>query len=157
MHFIAISAISVGLIAITCLIAYEMLRAMWSGMPNWKLHPRLRILLIMCTVFSIHILNIWIYAFVIFILENMGYFGALVGAGHVAGWHWQSFEDCLYLATASYTTIGFGDIVPTSYLRMIAGTSALNGLVMIGWTISFTYLALERFWTLPHEKHREKK
>ena len=30
--------------------------------------------------------------------------------------------------------------------RLIAGVEALTGLLMIGWSASFTYLEMERFW-----------
>lgn len=38
--------------------------------------------------------------------------------------------------------------MPTSHTRMIAGVEALNGLLLIGWSASFTYLAMERYWPL---------
>jgi hypothetical protein len=31
-------------------------------------------------------------------------------------------------------------------LRIIAGVESLNGLVLIGWSASFTYLSMEQFW-----------
>ncbi|MFT5782459.1 MAG: hypothetical protein ACI9EB_001852 [Pseudomonas sp.] len=31
-------------------------------------------------------------------------------------------------------------------MRLIAGVEALNGLLLIGWTASSTYIAMERFW-----------
>jgi hypothetical protein len=54
--------------------------------------------------------------------------------------------DFYYLSLSSYTTLGIGDIYPTGPLRVIAGIEALNGLVLIGWSASFTYLTMERFW-----------
>jgi hypothetical protein len=35
---------------------------------------------------------------------------------------------------------------------MIAGVEALVGLLMIGWSASFTYLMMERFWP-EHEEN----
>ena len=32
-------------------------------------------------------------------------------------------------------------------LRLLAGVEALNGLLLIGWSASYTYIAMERFWT----------
>ena len=29
---------------------------------------------------------------------------------------------------------------------MLAGMEALNGLLLIGWSASYTYIAMERFW-----------
>ena len=31
-------------------------------------------------------------------------------------------------------------------MRLLTGIEALNGLVLIGWSASFTYLAMEEFW-----------
>jgi hypothetical protein len=36
--------------------------------------------------------------------------------------------------------------VPDGVLRLLAGVEALNGLLLIGWSASYTYLAMERFW-----------
>ena len=45
-----------------------------------------------------------------------------------------------------YTSLGFGDLYPTGWIRLIAGVECLNGLILIGWSSSFTYLAMRRFW-----------
>lgn len=67
------------------------------------------------------------------------------GAGHVAGADPLGLLDAVYLAAMSYTTVGFGDLVPVGPLRFLAGTVALVGFVMITWSASFTYLGMERF------------
>jgi hypothetical protein len=36
--------------------------------------------------------------------------------------------------------------VPHGQLRLLAGVEALNGLLLIGWTTSYTFLAMEKFW-----------
>lgn len=67
---------------------------------------------------------------------------------------YESFVERLYFSASTYASLGIGDITPTRDLRMLTGAEVLNGLVMIGWTISFTYLTMEKFWTLPHHtKH----
>jgi len=38
------------------------------------------------------------------------------------------------------------DIVPGGDLRLVAGVEVLNGLLLIGWSASYTYIAMERFW-----------
>ena len=43
-------------------------------------------------------------------------------------------------------TVGFGDIVPTGPLRLLAGMEALTGFVLITWTASFLYLEMNRLW-----------
>ena len=45
-----------------------------------------------------------------------------------------------------YTTLGVGDVAATGLMRVPAGIESLVGLVLITWTASFSYLAMERFW-----------
>jgi hypothetical protein len=42
--------------------------------------------------------------------------------------------------------LGIGDLYPTGALRIISGIEALNGLVMVGWSASMTYIYMEKFW-----------
>lgn len=52
----------------------------------------------------------------------------------------------LYFSAETYTTLGYGDVLPHGDLRLLAGLEALNGMLLIGWTASYTYLSMERFW-----------
>ena len=69
----------------------------------------------------------------------------------------ESFQDCLYFSVVTYTSLGFGDQIPVSHARLIAGVEALNGLLLIGWTASFTYLAMERYWPLHAQRAPRKR
>jgi hypothetical protein len=44
----------------------------------------------------------------------------------VIGAHPLGFLDAVYTATMSYTTVGFGDVVPVGAIRFLAGTCALS-------------------------------
>ena len=57
-----------------------------------------------------------------------------------------SLVDYAYYSTVAYTTLGLGDLVPTGGLRILTGIESLNGFILITWTASFTYLAMEKFW-----------
>jgi hypothetical protein len=46
----------------------------------------------------------------------------------------------------TYTSLGYGDVVPRGDVRLLAGIEALNGLLLIGWSVSYTFIAMERFW-----------
>jgi hypothetical protein len=59
-----------------------------------------------------------------------------------------AFPEYIYFSTVSYTSLGLGDLYPTGALRLLTGVEALQGLAMIAWTGSFTYLAMEKFWIL---------
>ena len=54
--------------------------------------------------------------------------------GHLEGW---SFSDSIYFTTASVTTVGYGDFVPTSHASMLFSIFYLGvGLVLVGSLIN---------------------
>ena len=57
---------------------------------------------------------------------------------------------------AIYTTLGIGDLHPNGVMRLVAGVESLNGLVLIGWSASFTYLTMEEFWGTKRGAQSEK-
>jgi hypothetical protein len=70
-----------------------------------------------------------------------------------AFWHCQAFAafaypavDAVYFSGAVYTSLGFGDIVPTGPGRMLAVSESVVGLVLIAWTASFTYFLMQKYW-----------
>ena len=65
------------------------------------------------------------------------------------------FADVFYFSITTYTTLGIGDLFPHGAIRIVSGMEALNGLVMVGWTASFTYLKMERYWQVPEESLRD--
>ncbi len=66
--------------------------------------------------------------------------------GHLAGDYNGSFYDMCYYSACVYTTVGFGDIVPVGPLRFMAGIEAITGLLMLTWSASFTFLAMQFAW-----------
>jgi hypothetical protein len=146
-NFIIISLISMLLIFISWLSTYEILSKVWNILPRLTITPRLRVLLIGIPIFVAHIIGIWVYAIAYFLVENYSSLGKIVGAARTYGLNTASFFDCLYFSAATYTSLGLGDLVPMHDMRMLVGAEVLNGLVMIGWTISFTFLTMEKFWS----------
>jgi hypothetical protein len=87
-----------------------------------------------------HTLAVWTYAVAYWMFaERLGGFG---------GMPVKDFTDFLYFSAVTYTSLGFGDHVPLSHIRLIAGVQGLNGLLLIGWSASFTYLAMEHYWPM---------
>ena len=148
-NFIEISLISAFLILISWLSTYEILNKVWNKLPSLDINPRLRVMLIGIPIFFAHIVGIWVYAIAYFLIENYTSLGNIAGGDRVYGVSYESFIDCLYFSVATYTSLGLGDLVPTRSMRMLVGAEVLNGLVMIGWTISFTFLTMEKFWKQP--------
>jgi hypothetical protein len=132
----------------TVLVHYEALRLTSDHLRNLKIPPRPRILVVIIAVFAAHTVEVWVYGIAYWLsIEAFGLGG--FGGQPLAG-----FEDSLYFSAVTYTSLGLGDYYPTRNLRLIAGVEALNGLVLIGWSASFTYLAMEAYWPLHGRKRR---
>lgn len=91
-------------------------------------------------VLALHVAEIWIFG-----LTGWGLLH-VANTGSVAGVHALGLLDAVYLAAATYTTLGFGDLAPVGPIRFLAGTMALTGFVLITWSASFTYLEMSRDW-----------
>ncbi len=103
-------------------------------------HPRRKVLYGIFGVLSLHIVEIWIFGLTLWVLLMFTNTGSV--AGGVAG----SLLDAVYLSANTYTTVGFGDLAPVGPIRLVGGTMALTGLVLITWSASFTFLEMERYW-----------
>jgi len=145
-EFIIVCVLSALLIALTSLITYEILGFVWNKLPRLRLPPQMHILIMLGPIFIAHIVNIWVYAVIYFVAENYTNLGFLMGHIGAPALTYESFIERLYFSASTYASLGLGDIAPQQHLRMLAAAEVLNGLVMIGWTVSFTYLAMEKSW-----------
>ena len=89
-------------------------------------NPRRKVLLGVLGVLTLHVAELWLFGVTFWGLGHMG------GTGHVVGADPLGLLDAVYLATMSYTTVGFGDVSPVGPIRLLAGTCALTGFVMCG-------------------------
>ena len=135
---------SVVIVCTTILVHYEFLRRAQTMTEHSRLRPRLRIVVMLLGAFLAHTIEVYVYAVAYVVLDW------LVPAAGFSGFSEGNFEghiaDYVYFSAATYTSLGYGDIVPLGPLRLLAGTEALNGLVLIAWTASVTYLMMERYW-----------
>ncbi len=140
MVFVWTAFFAVALVIATVLIHYEVLRATSRLVTTVPIAARTRILLVLAGIFTAHILEVCLYALAYMLMSEHLALGSVQGAS--AG----AFADFFYFSITCYTTLGLGDVFPSGAMRIIAGIEALNGFVLIGWSTSFTYLAMERFW-----------
>jgi hypothetical protein len=138
------------LVALTILVHYEFLRVTSAHLAELPIPPRARIIVVVGSAFAAHTVEVWLYGAAYWLLVLHGGLAGFGGQA-VAG-----FEDCLYFSAVTYTSLGFGDVYPVSHARLIAGVESLNGLVLIGWSASFTYLAMRRYWPLHERRARPK-
>ncbi|MCB1378526.1 MAG: two pore domain potassium channel family protein [Alphaproteobacteria bacterium] len=71
-------------------------------------------------ILLVHTISVWIWA-IVFIVA--GAFAAL--------------EPALYFAVASYTTVGYGDIILEPNWRLLSGLTAANGFLCFGWSTAY--------------------
>ena len=128
------------LVVATGFLHYEVLRGLNARLPGLALPDRFKLLVVIAVAFVAHALEILFYGLSVYLL--VGYHGA----GSLAGASGSLLSACLYFSAETYTSLGFGDVTPTGPIRLLAGVEALNGLLLIGWTASFTYISMERFW-----------
>lgn len=53
-------------------------------------------------------------------------------------------SDYLHYTATVHTTVGSGDLVPRSGLRLLTAFTSLTGLVMITWSASLTFVEMQR-------------
>jgi hypothetical protein len=132
--------VALVLVTATVLLHYELLQFA-AGLPERLTFPtRSRILVVIAVVLAAHVIEAALYAFAYYVMQTYLDLGKL--AGHLEG----DFLDFFYFSIATYTTLGIGDLHPAGVMRVVAGIEALNGLVLIGWSASFTYLTMEDLW-----------
>ncbi len=132
--------VCLGLLVATTLIHYEVLRGLSIVLPLVRIQPRAKLILVIITAFLAHVVEILLYAVALYSLIHQPGLGSLQEAESF------SMATSLYFSAETYTSLGYGDVVPTGAVRLLAGAEALNGLLLIGWSASYAYIAMERFW-----------
>jgi hypothetical protein len=136
-----IVAVATVLVISVCIgLHYEVLRACIRFLPLMTHRRRRRVLILIFVILLTHVAEIWLFAAAYYVLVGFEHFGALYGTELVA------LPDFVYFSAMVYTTVGFGDILPSGPIRFMAGSEALLGLVMITWSASFTFLEMQRDW-----------
>ncbi|MFL6930790.1 MAG: potassium channel family protein, partial [Xanthobacteraceae bacterium] len=53
--------------------------------------------------------------------------------------------DAFYFAFVNYTTLGYGDVLPVAYCRLLGPMAAMNGILLFGWSSAVIYDVLRTF------------
>lgn len=138
------------IIAVVVLLHYEALRQLYTQIPRLPVPRRVHVLVAVFGALIAHFLEICVFALGLrWHIQTPG-MGSLVGFEN-AGSENASLVDCIYVSFVNYTSLGYGEIVPVGPVRFLCGIEGLVGLVMIGWTASFIYIEMTRFWREPAE------
>lgn len=131
-------AISIALIIATVFIHYELLTTRWPVRRQFT-SVRMGMVRLLSAIFFAHVAEILLYAAAFYLMHGH------LGLGTVTGAMTGTAMDYVYFSAVSYTTLGFGDVLPAGPIRIVCAIESLNGLVLIGWSTSYTYLAMQRF------------
>jgi len=137
-EYLSAAAVSIALVSLCITVHYEALRALERLAKRFRLH-RWMVMITMYGLLLAHVIEIWIF--------GVGYYAAehWLGMGDISAIT-EDWFDYIYYSAMVYTTVGFGDMVPTGGARMISSTEALAGLALITWSASFTFLQMQRLW-----------
>ena len=135
--------IAVGLTAtltVFCVgIHYEALRMISAFHPK-RLSGNLNIGAVIVLIIITHCIEAIVF--------SVGYWlGADVfGIGRLSGMREHGAIAYIYFSLETFTTQSIGDIFPLGPLRLLASVQPLVGLILIGWSTSFTFLIMRRDW-----------
>jgi len=139
---------AVFLVVATTVIHYEALRILGAGLRRIEVPALRRIEMPARSKLIVVILGTFVAHALEMLLYGLAFFGLVagLGIGGLGGGQHLSLGQTLFFSMETYTSLGLGDIVPTGPIRMLVGAETLNGLLLIGWSASYTYIAMERYW-----------
>lgn len=121
-----------GLIAIT--------QAMGHLVARFRMHGRRSRVVAMISVvmglFAVMTAEVWLWAGVYRLL------GVL-----------PDFETALYFSTITFSTVGYGDVVPAHDWRVLAALEGVNGFLLIGWSTAYLIAAGTRIGPFKTGEH----
>lgn len=94
---------------------------------HFSLKRAAAILVIVLALFTLHGIEIWLYAAVYLMI------GAV-----------QSLEAAVYFSTITYASIGFGDSEMARSWRLVGAIEGINGVLLLGWSTAFFVTVVAR-------------
>lgn len=122
---------------VSILLHYEALRGLSYVLPRLAVRPRQKTLFVVCVALVAHLAEVLLFALAFWMFFE---FDTPKVGQHV------SFADAVFISVESYTSLGTAAGFPLGLMRLMAGVEAVVGLILIGWTASYTYLVMQQFW-----------
>lgn len=151
---LVVGAVSAAAAVLCALVHYEAMSLSSRRLARLPIHRRTRVLVLMLAMIAAHVVEVWIFAVTYWFLDRFPSLGQLTGTFD------EGALDFVYFSAVSFTTLGFGDIVPTGAIRILCGTEAIVGLSLVTWSASLAFLEMQRDWAeyrrpRPREAHQE--
>ncbi|OKO85016.1 metal transporter [Bradyrhizobium sp. NAS80.1] len=124
-----VSVINIGIHALVTVVAIWIAR---SAALRKTEHPRWRLMGVMMATAAVlkvaHMLEILVWAWTYDIVDATA----------------APDSDLLYFAFVNYTTLGYGDITPAPAWRLIGPMTAMNGVLLFGWSAAILFEVLRK-------------
>lgn len=121
-----VSVINIGIHALVTVVAVTIAR---SAVPRHTRRPRLHLMRVMIAVAVVlkvaHMLEILTWAVTYHVVQAAA-----------------ADPDMLYFAFVNYTTLGYGDITPVRQWRLLGPLTAMNGVLLFGWSAAILFEVL---------------
>ncbi|WP_423199252.1 MULTISPECIES: two pore domain potassium channel family protein [unclassified Cupriavidus] len=138
-HYLIAILLTTTLTVITVALHYEALRLISNVHPrHWSGKVNIGAMLVLIII--AHCVEALVFA--------LGYwFGtSVLQIGTLKGMPDHGIAAFVYFSLETFTTQSIGDIFPVGPLRLVAAVQPLVGLMLIGWSTSFTFLLMRRDW-----------
>jgi hypothetical protein len=130
-QFLVGSGVSICNIVIHALVMTAVVQIVRAVSAKKAPHPTLRLISVMVATVSVlaaaHVIEVlvWALAYVIVSVAPPG-------------------ADLVYFAFVNYTTLGYGDITPVARWRLLGPMTAMNGVLLFGWSTAVIFQVLRR-------------
>jgi hypothetical protein len=143
-QFLVSIAVSVGNIAIHAIFMAAVLRAARAADARATSRPSLRLVAVMIATVSVfmaaHIAEVAVW--------SLAY--RIVGAAPPG-------TDFIYFAFVNYTTLGYGDVTPIECWHLLGPMTAMNGVLLFGWSTAVIFAILRSAMTSQTEQGMREK
>lgn len=135
-----------AMVALTFTIHFAGLVGLFAFLRQRGVHPvnlksvfgqDVLILLVVCSLFDLHSIQIWAYAL-----------------AYMALGQFEGIETALYFSAAAFTTVGLGDELFHDEWRMLGAAESANGFLLIGWSTAFLVAVTARVRALEASTER---
>jgi hypothetical protein len=128
-----ISVVNIGIHALVTVVAIWIARSAGLRRTGWPRFHLMGVMMATAAVLQVaHTLEILVWAWTYHIVQATA----------------APESDLLYFAFVNYTTLGYGDITPVREWRLIGPLTAMNGVLLFGWSVAVLFEVLRK--TLDH-------
>ena len=138
-QFLVGTAVSVCNIAIHAMVMVAVIRAARIAGESATSRQSLRLIAVMIATVSVlmaaHFAEVlvWSFAYAIVSVAPPG-------------------TDLIYFAFVNYTTLGYGDVIPLEHWHLLGPMTAMNGVLLFGWSTAVIFEVLRRTMATPQRK-----